>query len=109
MYGVTFAHALLLKPPCKLRTIQVFSTIGITAILSWPFAIVLVAVLAIQDLAQLEWSATRILDFSKAVFLATVLVLLVLVFISSYNFSLAERALLWLWTLLPIDVSRSCR
>jgi len=109
MYGVTLAHALSIKPPSKSRTIQVFSTIGITAILSWPFAIVLATVLAIQDLAQLEWSKTKIRDFNKAVFLAIVLVLLVLVFISSRNFLLTDRALLWLWTLPLTDVFRSCR
>ena len=82
MYGVTLAHALSLKPPSKSRTVQVFSTIGITAILSWPFAIVLVATFAIQELAQLEWNRTRIRDLSKAVFLAIFLVLLLLVCIS---------------------------
>ena len=83
MYGVTLAHALSLKPPSKSRTIQVFSTIGITAILSWPFAIVLVAILAIQGLAQLEWKRSKMRDWSKAVFLAILSVLLMLVCISS--------------------------
>lgn len=81
MYGVTLAHALSLKPPSKSRTIQVFSTIGITAILSWPFAVVLVVILAVQELAQLEWNTTGIRDLSKAVFLAILLVLLVLVYL----------------------------
>lgn len=83
MYGVTLAHALSLKPPSKSRTIQVFSTIGITAILSWPFAVVLIAILAIQELAQLEWNKSRIHDSSKAVLLSIFLVLPVLVHILS--------------------------
>ena len=76
------AHALSLKPPSESRTLQVFSTIGITAILSWPFAIVLLAMLAIQELAQLEWNRSRIGESSKAMFLSILLVLLVLVCIS---------------------------
>jgi hypothetical protein len=79
MYGVTLAHAFSLKPPSKSRTFKVFSIIGITAMLSWPFAIVFVAIFAIQEVAQLEWNRTRIRDSSKAVFLAITLVLLVLV------------------------------
>jgi hypothetical protein len=40
-----------------------FSTIGITSIFSWPFALVLACVLFIHDVVQIDWSKARILEF----------------------------------------------
>jgi hypothetical protein len=63
MYGVTLAHAFSFKPSSKLRSIQMFSTIGITSIFSWPFALVLASVLFIHDVVQVDWNKARILEF----------------------------------------------
>jgi hypothetical protein len=79
MYGVTMAHAWSLKPASKWRTVQVFTTMGITSILSWPFASALASVLVINDLVQANWNRVKIRELSLGVFQAVVIVFLILV------------------------------
>jgi hypothetical protein len=79
MYGVTLAHALSLKPASGTRTVKVFTSIGITAILSWPFAAALVSVLALQEIADSEWTRARFLQLFHGIIAAVSLVFLLLV------------------------------
>ena len=92
MYGVTLAHAFALQPPSKLRTLKVFSTIGLTAVISWPFAGVLAAVLALHDLVQREWTRSIISELLWGFIHAGVVVLLGLVFARrSYSLFLLDQ------------------
>jgi len=79
MYGVTLAHAISLEPTSRSRTVKVFTTIGITAIISWPFAAVLASVLALQEIADSQWTRPRLLQFYHGILSAASLVFLVLV------------------------------
>jgi alpha-1,2-mannosyltransferase len=79
MYGVTLAHAISLKPPSRSRTVKMFTTIGITAILSWPFAAALASVLALQEIADLIWTREKSLQLCHGVVSALAIVALVLV------------------------------
>lgn len=79
MYGVTLAHAISLKPASATRTVKVFTTIGVTAIFSWPFAAALASVLALQEIADSEWTRARFLQLFHGIIVAVSLVFLVLV------------------------------
>lgn len=79
MYGVTLAHAFALQPRSKFRTFKIFSTIGMTAVVSWPFAGVLAVVLALHELVHTEGILSKICELFSAVVRAGVAVLLVLV------------------------------
>jgi hypothetical protein len=70
MYGVTLAHAFSFKHPSKVRTIQMFTTIGITSIFSWPFAAITAFVLFAQDVVQMEWTKSQFREFIKALTVA---------------------------------------
>src|SRR5271156_6546175 len=87
MYGVTLAHAISLKPPSRSRTVKMFTTIGITAILSWPFSAALGSVLALQEIADSMCTRDRFLQFSHGVIRAVGIVALVLVSRFSLSFS----------------------
>ena len=79
MYGVTLAHAFSMETPSKRRTIKMFSIIGVTAILSWPFALGLSMTLAIHDIVQKDWSSDRLLELIKGVLSAVGFMLFLLV------------------------------
>jgi len=79
MYGTTLAQAISLRPPSPQRTASVFTTLGITAILSWPFAAVLVIVFAFQDLVQGRLQRQQLVDVFKGALTAIAYVLLALV------------------------------
>ena len=79
MYGVTLAHAVSLKPPSRSRTVKMFTAIGATAILSWPFAAALAPVLALQEIADLKWTRDGFLQLCQGVVSAVGIVNLVLV------------------------------
>jgi hypothetical protein len=89
MYGVTLAHALSLQPPSRRRTIQVFCTIGITAILSWPFALALACVLFLHDLAQAPRTKGQMYDFLRSIVAAGAIVLLALVSVIDESLTLS--------------------
>jgi hypothetical protein len=64
-----------------------FTAIGATAILSWPFAAALAPVLALQEIADLKWTRDRFLQLCQGVVSAVVIVALVLVSRFSLSFS----------------------
>lgn len=70
MYGVTLSHAFSFKPPSKLRTIQMFTAIGITSIFSWPFAAVTACVLFAHDVLEMKWTKTKLREFIEALTIA---------------------------------------
>jgi hypothetical protein len=70
MYGITLAHAISLGPPSQGRTIKVFSLVGITAILSWPFAGALAIVFLFHDFAQIGINGYQFLKHVHALLFA---------------------------------------
>jgi len=79
MYGTTLAQAVSLLPPSPQRTASVFTTLGVTAILSWPFAAVLVIVFAFQDLVQSRLQRQQLVDVFKGALMAVAYILSALV------------------------------
>jgi hypothetical protein len=79
MYGATLAHSFSLQPQSRTRTIQVFCTIGITAVLSWPFVAVLASVFLLQDILQVLRTGSKIFELGRDLAKAGVMVLLALV------------------------------
>jgi hypothetical protein len=79
MYGTTLAHALSLRPPSPYRTTCVFTTLGITAIISWPFAAVLAVPYALKESVQTDLDRKKLVDVIKGAFMAIIYVLSVLV------------------------------
>jgi len=79
MYGTTLAQAVSLRPPSPQRTTSVFATLGIAAILSWPFAALLAIVFAFQDLLQSRLQRQKLVDVSKGALMAVAYVLSALV------------------------------
>ena len=79
MYGTTLAHAIALQPPSRLRTIKMFTTMGVTAILSWPFAAILASVLFLCDIIESERTRARFLQLCHGFIIAVGLVAVALV------------------------------
>jgi hypothetical protein len=80
MHGITLAHAFALKPSSQKRTIQVFATIGVISLISWPFALALAFPLAIHDLIQPELSQANLWRLCGGALRAFLIVLLSLVY-----------------------------
>ena len=79
MYGTTLAHALSLRSPSPHRTTCVFTTLGITAVISWPFAAILAVPFAFKELVQTGLDRQKLVDVIKGVFKAIIYVLSALV------------------------------
>jgi hypothetical protein len=79
MYGTTLAHALSLRPPSPHRTTCVFTTLGITAIISWPFTAVLAVPYALKEFVQTDLDRKKLVDVIKGAFMAIIYVLFALV------------------------------
>lgn len=79
MYGTTLAHAMSLRPPSPHRTTLVFTTLGITAIISWPFAAVLAVPYALKEFVQTDLDRKKLVDVIKGAFTAIIYVLSALV------------------------------
>ena len=105
MYGTTLAHAFSLQPQSRTRTVKVVCAVGITAILSWPFASVLVCVLGLQDLVQVQKTKAQLYQLLLAILKAGVILFFFLVpFVCHRSqFRLSQ----WQWTPRPIGVFKS--
>jgi hypothetical protein len=90
MYGVALAHAFSLQPPSKRRTVLMFTILGVTTILSWPFAAALAIVLFFDELLQPHWDSNLIPRLGNGLAGAFVIVLTFLV--SSITFSSQYRS-----------------
>lgn len=66
MYGITLAHAISLRPPSRSRTILTFSLVGITSVLSWPFAGALAIVLVLHDVSPINFNRDEVLDWIQS-------------------------------------------
>jgi hypothetical protein len=81
MYGITLAQAFSLRPPSPQRTTSVFATLGITAIISWPFAAFLAIAFAFQELVQSGLYPRQLVGILRGGFVAIKYVLSALVLI----------------------------
>jgi hypothetical protein len=79
MYGMTMAHTLALQPPSASRTIQMFSIVGITSVISWPFIVALAPILVMNSLFHIGWNMVKIREFIYAVIKATIISIIILV------------------------------
>jgi hypothetical protein len=79
MYGVTVAHAFSLQPPSKRRTVLMFTTLGVTTILSWPFAAALAIVLFFHEVLQPRWDSNLLRRLGSSLARAFVIVFTFLV------------------------------
>jgi hypothetical protein len=84
MYGVMLAYANALQPPSFARTVRIFSLLGITTILSWPFTGLLAIVFVLHDFAQMGLNGYHLKSRVIALITATAMVSVVLV-TSSFN------------------------